>query len=58
LEIVMPMYYVLIGPEASRRFRLNIVQPDKDSSGRIQLWWPANWVRPEIYAGSGTFQRE
>jgi len=53
VEIAMPMHYVLIGLEASRRFRLNVAQFDKDSSGRIQLWWRANWLRPETYAGSG-----
>ena len=57
-EIAMPMHYVRIGPEASRRFRLNVAQLDNDSSGMIQLWWQANWLRPETYAELGTFQRE
>ena len=57
VEVAMPMHYVLVGPEASRRFRLNVAQFDKDSSGRIKLWLQANRLRPETYAGSGTFQR-
>jgi hypothetical protein len=57
-EIAMPMHCVLIVPEYSRRFRLNVAQLDKDSRGRIQLWWQANRLRPETYAELGTFQRE